>query len=81
MVAQRGSEWTSNLPGWLISEVALPNSSSSCMPLQARWIRHREVSAALDLSVDGIAAARAACFQDFRHRMATISIRTEAEDS
>jgi DNA-directed RNA polymerase specialized sigma24 family protein len=42
---------------------------------------HEEVSAALDLPVDGIAAARAACFQEFRHRMATISIRTEVEDS
>jgi hypothetical protein len=51
------------------------------MPSQARWIRHEEVSAALDLPVDGIAAARAACFQEFRHRMATIGIRTELEDS
>jgi DNA-directed RNA polymerase specialized sigma24 family protein len=42
---------------------------------------HEEVSAALDLPVAGIAAARAACLQDFRHRMANISIRTELEDS
>jgi DNA-directed RNA polymerase specialized sigma24 family protein len=42
---------------------------------------HEEVSAALDLPVDGIAAARAACFEEFRQRMATISIRAEVEDS
>jgi DNA-directed RNA polymerase specialized sigma24 family protein len=42
---------------------------------------HEEVSAALDLPVDGIAAARAACFKEFRERMATISIRAEVEDS
>jgi DNA-directed RNA polymerase specialized sigma24 family protein len=42
---------------------------------------HEEVSAALDLPVDGIAAARAACFKEFRQRMATISIRADVEDS
>jgi len=42
---------------------------------------HEEVSAALDLPVAGVAAARAACLQDFRLRMANISIRTELEDS
>jgi DNA-directed RNA polymerase specialized sigma24 family protein len=42
---------------------------------------HEEVSAALDLPVDGIAAARYACLQDFRHRMSEFSIRTEPEDS
>ena len=40
-----------------------------------------EVSAALDLPVAGIAAARAACLQDFRHRMSNFSIRTEPEGS
>jgi len=42
---------------------------------------HEEVSAALDLPVTGIAAARDACLQDFRHRMVNIGIRTELEDS
>jgi DNA-directed RNA polymerase specialized sigma24 family protein len=42
---------------------------------------HEEVSAALDLPSEGIAAARAACFQEFRHRMATIGIRTDLADS
>jgi DNA-directed RNA polymerase specialized sigma24 family protein len=42
---------------------------------------HEEVSAALDLPIDGIATARAACLQEFRHRMTNISIRTELEDS
>jgi len=42
---------------------------------------HEEVSAALDLPVAGIAAARAACLQDFRHRMSNFSIRAELEDS
>jgi DNA-directed RNA polymerase specialized sigma24 family protein len=42
---------------------------------------HEEVSAALDLPVAGVAAARDACLQDFRHRMTDISIRTELEDS
>jgi DNA-directed RNA polymerase specialized sigma24 family protein len=42
---------------------------------------HEEVSAALDLPVAGVAAARAACLQDFRLRMANISIRTELDDS
>jgi len=38
-------------------------------------------AAALDLPVTGIAAARDACLQDFRHRMVNIGIRTELEDS
>jgi hypothetical protein len=42
---------------------------------------HEEVSAALDLPVGGVAAARDACLQEFRHRMTDISIRTELEDS
>ena len=42
---------------------------------------HEEVSAALDLPVAGIAAARDACLQDFRHRMSDFSIRADAEDS
>jgi DNA-directed RNA polymerase specialized sigma24 family protein len=42
---------------------------------------HEEVSAALDLPLEGIAAARAACFQEFRHRMATIGIRTDLAES
>jgi DNA-directed RNA polymerase specialized sigma24 family protein len=42
---------------------------------------HEEVSAALDLPVAGVAAARDACLQEFRHRMTDISIRTELEDS
>jgi DNA-directed RNA polymerase specialized sigma24 family protein len=42
---------------------------------------HEEVSAALDLPVAGVAAARDACLQEFRHRMTAISIRTELEDS
>lgn len=42
---------------------------------------HEEVSAALDLPLERIAAARAACFQEFRLQMATIGIRTEVEDS
>jgi DNA-directed RNA polymerase specialized sigma24 family protein len=42
---------------------------------------HEEVSAALDLPLERIAAARDACFQEFRLQMATISIRTEVEDS
>jgi hypothetical protein len=42
---------------------------------------HEEVSAALDLPAAGIAAARDACLQDFRHRMSEFSIRTEPEDS
>jgi DNA-directed RNA polymerase specialized sigma24 family protein len=42
---------------------------------------HEEVSAALDLPVDGVAAERAACLQEFRHRMTDISIRTELDDS
>jgi DNA-directed RNA polymerase specialized sigma24 family protein len=40
-----------------------------------------EVSAALDLPVAGIAAARDACLQDFRHRMSDLSIRADADDS
>jgi DNA-directed RNA polymerase specialized sigma24 family protein len=40
-----------------------------------------EVSAALDLPVAGIAAARDACLQDFRHRMSDFSIRADADDS
>jgi hypothetical protein len=31
--------------------------------------------------VDGVAAERAACLQEFRHRMTDISIRTELDDS
>jgi len=42
---------------------------------------HEEVSAALDLPVAGVATARDACLQEFRHRMADISIRTEPDDS
>jgi DNA-directed RNA polymerase specialized sigma24 family protein len=42
---------------------------------------HEEVSAALDLPVAGVATARDACLQEFRHRMTDISIRTELEDS
>jgi DNA-directed RNA polymerase specialized sigma24 family protein len=42
---------------------------------------HEEVSAALDLPVAGIAAARDACLQDFRHRMSDFSIRADADDS
>ena len=42
---------------------------------------HEEVSAALDLPVTGIAAARDACLRDFRHRMSDFSIRAEPEDS
>jgi hypothetical protein len=42
---------------------------------------HEEVSAALDLPLERIAVARAACFQEFRLQMATIGIRTEVEDS
>jgi DNA-directed RNA polymerase specialized sigma24 family protein len=42
---------------------------------------HEEVSAALDLPVAGIPAARDACLQDFRHRMSDFSIRADAEDS
>jgi DNA-directed RNA polymerase specialized sigma24 family protein len=42
---------------------------------------HEEVSAALDLPVAGIAAARDACLQDFRHRMSNFSIRTDPEGS
>jgi DNA-directed RNA polymerase specialized sigma24 family protein len=42
---------------------------------------HEEVSAALDLPVAGVAAARNACLQEFRHRMTDISIRTDREDS
>jgi DNA-directed RNA polymerase specialized sigma24 family protein len=42
---------------------------------------HEEVSAALDLPVAGIAAARDACLQDFRHRMSDFSIRNDADGS
>jgi DNA-directed RNA polymerase specialized sigma24 family protein len=42
---------------------------------------HEEVSAALDLPLERIAAARDACFREFRLQMATIGIRTEVEDS
>jgi DNA-directed RNA polymerase specialized sigma24 family protein len=40
-----------------------------------------EVSAALDLPVAGIAAARDACLQDFRDRMSDFSIRADVDDS
>jgi DNA-directed RNA polymerase specialized sigma24 family protein len=40
-----------------------------------------EVAAALDMRVTRIPAARAACLEEFRHRMAGIGIRAEAEDS
>ena len=42
---------------------------------------HEEVSAALDLPVAGVAAARDACLQDFRRRMSEFSIRADADDS
>jgi DNA-directed RNA polymerase specialized sigma24 family protein len=42
---------------------------------------HEEVSAALDLPVAGVAAARDACLQDFRRRMSDFSIRADADDS
>jgi DNA-directed RNA polymerase specialized sigma24 family protein len=42
---------------------------------------HEEVSAALDLPVAGIAAARDACLQDFRHRMSDFSIRNDPDGS
>jgi hypothetical protein len=36
---------------------------------------YEEVAAALDLPVDGIAHARAACLEEFRRRMAGIGIK------
>jgi hypothetical protein len=40
-----------------------------------------EMAAALDLPVAGVPAARAACLRDFHHRMATIGINADADDS
>jgi DNA-directed RNA polymerase specialized sigma24 family protein len=40
-----------------------------------------EMAAALDLPVARVPAARAACLRDFHHRMATIGIKADADDS
>lgn len=40
-----------------------------------------ELAAALDLKVAEVPAARASCLEEFRHRMASIGIRADAQDS
>jgi DNA-directed RNA polymerase specialized sigma24 family protein len=40
-----------------------------------------ELAAALDLKVADVPAARASCLEEFRHRMAKISIKADAQDS
>ena len=40
-----------------------------------------EVAAALDLPVARVPAARAACLKDFHHRMASIGIKADPDDS
>ena len=42
---------------------------------------HEELAAALDLEVAEVPAARAACLEEFRHRMASIGIKVDAADS
>jgi RNA polymerase sigma factor (sigma-70 family) len=42
---------------------------------------HQEVAAALDLRVAQVRSARTTCLEDFRRRMAEISIRAEIRDS
>lgn len=40
-----------------------------------------ELAAALDLKVADVPAARASCLEEFRHRMASIGIKADAQDS